>query len=274
MQYQYGGFESVAGENSDVQYPSFFQAQTPPSGQNAGFYQQINSDPRTSLQRLADTSFEQHGRPSLIPHSQSLNSLRTSEGFSSPSEMTPPQRRSGAPVRGYFSPGVTTVASEPRNYAPRTAGLPASINPIMMQPPPRFDLGLVAATDIDSDREARIVRQIVRPFGVRLNETTELSEIPPDCSNHAPMMQAPRSNKLLQLTNTTTGFPTLAEAMDPSNFPFTEAARLAKPMNWGIIKLKNVRDCPPPYLFFKLANKDFLLTAPPPRFHFLLPVPK
>ncbi|KAL7947858.1 hypothetical protein V8C42DRAFT_315906 [Trichoderma barbatum] len=154
--------------------------------------------------------------------------------------MTPPQRRSGAPLRGYFSPGMSTVASEPRNYAPRTAGLPASINPIMMQPPPRFDLSLAAAPDDESDREARLVRQIVRPFGVRLSETTELSEIPPDCSNHAPMMQAPRSNKLLQLTNTATGYPTLAEAMDPSNFPFVEAARLAKPMNWGIIKLRNI----------------------------------
>ncbi|KAL7788694.1 hypothetical protein V8C37DRAFT_411521 [Trichoderma ceciliae] len=109
-----------------------------------------------------------------------------------------------------------------------------------MQPPPRFDLGLVASPETDSDREARIVRQIVRPFGMRLNETTELSDIPPDCSSHAPMMQAPRSNKLLQLTNTVTGLPTLAEAMDPSNFPFIEAARLAKPMNWGIIKLRNI----------------------------------
>ncbi|KAM6480209.1 hypothetical protein HDV62DRAFT_125166 [Trichoderma sp. SZMC 28011] len=191
---------------------------------------------------MADTGFEQHGRPAFIPHSQSLNSLQP-EVFSSPSsDMTPPQRRSGAPVRGYFSPGMSTVASEPRNYAPRTAGLPASINPIMMQPPPRFDLGLAVAEapEHDSDREARIVRQIVRPFGVRLSETTELSEIPPDCSNNAPMMQAPPSNKLLQLINTATGLPTLADAMDPSNFPFIESARLAKPMNWGIIKLRNI----------------------------------
>ncbi|UKZ74233.1 hypothetical protein TrVFT333_001894 [Trichoderma virens FT-333] len=240
VQYEYG-FEPVAVENPDMQYRSYLQAQTPPHASTAGFYHEVNSDPRTTLQRMANTGFEQHGRPSAIPHSQSLNSLRPSEGFSSPSSnMTPPQRRSGAHVRGYFSPGVSTVASEPRNYAPRTAGLPAAINPIMMQPPPRFDLGLVAAPDHDSDRDARIVRQIVRPFGVRLNETTELSEIPPDCSNHAPIMQVPRSNKLLQLTNTATGLPTLADAMDPSNFPFIESARLAKPMNWGIIKLRNI----------------------------------
>ncbi|KAL6691861.1 hypothetical protein J3F84DRAFT_397369 [Trichoderma pleuroticola] len=118
----------------------------------------------------------------------------------------------------------------------------------MMQPPPRFDLGLAVAVaeapealEHDSDREARIVRQIVRPFGVRLNESTELSEIPPDFSNHAPVMQAPPpSNKLMLLTNTETGLPTLADAMDPSNFPFVETSRMAKPMNWGIIRLRNI----------------------------------
>ncbi|KAL6871372.1 hypothetical protein J3F83DRAFT_714278 [Trichoderma novae-zelandiae] len=240
MQYQYDGFESVAAEGPDIQYPTFFQAQTPPGHSNTGIHQQADSGPRISLQRLAEPNAEQHGRASLIPHSQSLNSLRSSEEISSPSEVTPPHRRSGAPVRGYFSPGVTTAASEPRNYAPRTAGLPASINPIMMQPPPRFDLGLAAAPDHEIDREACIVRQIVRPFGVRLSETTELSEIPLDFSINAPVMPPPSSNKLLQLTNTATGLPTLADAMDPTNFPFVEAARLAKPMNWGIIKLKNI----------------------------------
>ncbi|KAL7816584.1 hypothetical protein V8C26DRAFT_82223 [Trichoderma gracile] len=114
------------------------------------------------------------------------------------------------------------------------------MNPIMMQPPPRFDLGLAATPNHEIDREACIVRQIVRPFGVRLNETTELSEIPLDLTANTPVMPAPRSNKLLQLTNTSRGLPTLADAMDPSNFPFVEAARLAKPMNWGIIKLKNI----------------------------------
>jgi hypothetical protein len=136
------------------------------------------------------------------------------------------------------------VASEPRNYAPRTAGLPAGVSPVMMQPPPRFDLGSAAppANTDSSNLEAQLVRQIVRPFGVRLNDTTGLSEIPLDRSNNAPMRQIQQSNKLLLLTDTHTGLPTLADAMDPSNFPFVESARMAKPMNWGIIKLKNVRD--------------------------------
>lgn len=72
-------------------------------------------------------------RPQLIPHSHSLNSLRSSEGSDEPVDSTP-TRRYGAFGRGYLSPGVTTAASEPRNYAPRTAGR-AGVSPVMMQPP-------------------------------------------------------------------------------------------------------------------------------------------
>lgn len=182
-------------------------------------------------------------RPQSIPHSQSLNSLRSSEGSDELADSTPTHRRHGAFGRGYFSPGLTTAASEPRNYAPRTAGR-AGVSPVMMQPPPRFDLGMVAPPPADHEHrniEAQLVRQIVRPFGVRLNDTTALSEIPLDRVNTAPLREIQESNKLVLLTNTPTGLPTLAEAMDPSNFPFVESARMAKPMNWGIIKLKNVR---------------------------------
>lgn len=182
-------------------------------------------------------------RPQLIPHSQSLNSLRSSEGSDEPADSTPTHRRHGVFGRGYFSPGVTTAASEPRNYAPRTAGR-AGVSPVMMHPPPRFDLGAAVAPPADNEHrniEAQLVRQIVRPFGVRLNDTTGLSEIPLDRVNTAPLREIQESNKLVLLTNTPTGLPSLAEAMDPSNFPFVESARMAKPMNWGIIKLKNVR---------------------------------
>ncbi|GFP53045.1 hypothetical protein TASIC1_0002022900 [Trichoderma asperellum] len=181
-------------------------------------------------------------RPQLIPHSQSLNSLRSSEGSDEPADSTPTHRRHGVFGRGYFSPGVTTAASEPRNYAPRTAGR-AGVSPVMMQPPPRFDLGAAVVPPADNEHrniEAQLVRQIVRPFGVRLNDTTGLSEIPLDRVNTAPLREVQESNKLVLLTNTPTGLPSLAEAMDPSNFPFVESARMAKPMNWGIIKLKNI----------------------------------
>jgi hypothetical protein len=181
-------------------------------------------------------------RPQLIPHSHSLNSLRSSEGTDEPADSTP-TRRHGVFGRGYFSPGVTTAASEPRNYAPRTAGR-AGISPVMMQPPPRFDLEAAVAPSGDNEHrniEAQLVRQIVRPFGVRLSDTTGLSEIPLDRINTAPLREVQESNKLVLLTDTHTGLPSLAEAMDPANFPFVESARMAKPMNWGIIKLKNVR---------------------------------
>ncbi|PNP41661.1 hypothetical protein TGAMA5MH_06448 [Trichoderma gamsii] len=180
-------------------------------------------------------------QPQKIPHSYSLNSLRSSEGSEEPANSTP-TRRHGAFGRGYFSPGVTTAASEPRNYAPRTAGR-AGVSPLMMQPPPRFDLGAAAATPVDNEdrnMEAQLVRQIVRPFGVRLSDTTGLSEIPLDRINTAPLREVQESNKLVLLTDTRSGLPTLAEAMDPANFPFVESARMAKPMNWGIVKLKNI----------------------------------
>jgi hypothetical protein len=181
-------------------------------------------------------------QPQKIPLSYSLNSLRSSEGSEEPANSTP-TRRHGAFGRGYFSPGATTAASEPRNYAPRTAGR-AGVSPLMMQPPPRFDLGAAAAPPVDNEHrnmEAQLVRQIVRPFGVRLSDSTGLSEIPLDRINTAPLREVQESNKLVLLTDTHSGLPTLAEAMDSANFPFVESARMAKPMNWGIVKLKNVR---------------------------------
>lgn len=179
-------------------------------------------------------------RPQLIPLSHSLDSLRSSEGSDEHADSTP-TRRHGAFGRGYSSPGITT-ASEPRNYAPRTAGR-AGVSAVMMQPPPKFDLGAAAAPPVDNERrnmEAQLVRQIVRPFGVRLSEKTGLSQIPLDRVNTAPLREVGESTKLVLLTDTRSGLPTLADAMDPTNFPFVESARMAKPMNWGIVKLKNI----------------------------------
>lgn len=109
--------------------------------------------------------------------------------------------------------------------------------------------------------EAQLVRQIVRPFGVRLSDTTGLSEIPLDRVNTAPLREVGESNKLVLLTDTRSGLPTLADAMDPANFPFVESARMAKPMNWGIVKLKNVRcnlSFTPLSLYYPLFSPPFL----------------
>ncbi|KAL7926737.1 hypothetical protein ACQKWADRAFT_281277 [Trichoderma austrokoningii] len=56
----------------------------------------------------------------------------------------------------------------------------------------------------------------------------------------APQRAKNQSQKLTLLTNTPTGLPTLSDVLDPAFFPFVESAKLAKPMNWGVVKLKNI----------------------------------
>ncbi|KAH6607231.1 hypothetical protein Trco_003544, partial [Trichoderma cornu-damae] len=180
-------------QNPEFRHPRFYAAQTPPNGSRVG-------------------------NRNLIPLSQSLNSLRSSEADESSPGPSPTQRRPRAAGWGYFSPGF---ASEPRNYAPRRfapriPGLRTSVNPIMMQPPPRFDIGLATTPQTNDSIEALIVRQIVRPFGPRLNERTKLCDIPLTGHNSNSPMQLPSSIKLVQLINTPTRLPTLADAMDPT----------------------------------------------------------
>ena len=50
----------------------------------------------------------------------------------------------------------------------------------------------------------------------------------------------PLSQELMTLTNDGTRNPTLAEALDPYNLPFSEYCRQAKSENYGVIKIKNV----------------------------------
>jgi hypothetical protein len=51
---------------------------------------------------------------------------------------------------------------------------------------------------------------------------------------------SPLSPELAALTQSGTRNPTLAEALDPYNLPFSEYCRQAKPDNYGVIKIKNV----------------------------------
>ncbi|KAK1252468.1 hypothetical protein MKX08_003655 [Trichoderma sp. CBMAI-0020] len=185
-----------------------------------------------------ESSISAHGyrRPQQIPLSHSLNSLRPSEASDGPADSTP-TRRHGSSGRSDISPGLTVAASEPRNYAPRTADR-AGVSPRMMQPPPRFDLG--AATAAPSHNERRDMEaQTVPPVGVRLEDTTDIGTNPVDRIDTAQRVLQ-RSNELARLLDTPSGKPTLAEVMDPANFPFIESAKLAKPMNWALVKLKNI----------------------------------
>jgi len=51
----------------------------------------------------------------------------------------------------------------------------------------------------------------------------------------------PMSQELSSLTQGGTRNPTLADALDPYNLPFTEYCRQSKSENYGVIKIKNVR---------------------------------
>lgn len=55
------------------------------------------------------------------------------------------------------------------------------------------------------------------------------------------------SAHLRALTSSGTRYPSLAEALDPKNFPFIETCRLSKEDNAGVIKIKNV-SCPSAHL--------------------------
>lgn len=58
-------------------------------------------------------------------------------------------------------------------------------------------------------------------------------------------VRANRSSELNSLTSTPSGLPLVANAMDPVNFPFVEAPRMAQAINRGVVKLKNASKNPP-----------------------------
>lgn len=338
MYQRHGVPEPAARENPQFIFPDRSAAQTPtPSGSGAGAgarQETPRSDRGMTLERLIDNSTDQYGRPVYATYSQSIRSLRSDDGEEDGSAvMTPPPHlQAGGQVRNaYWSPGMATVASEPRNYAPRlpdtvpppprfnlvlpplTQSEPMFPGPVRDTPPPlppamreavdraaariharlnaaqaqnqimdraqqRFeimrsptprplgigDLDAELQAELDTDRqvqaqilaetearamadaqaradaEVRIVRSIIRPFGVRINETTDLSQIPPDYLADLSREFLPQSNRLVQLLSTPTGLPSYNDAMEAYNFPFIESAKLAKYMNWGILKLKNV----------------------------------
>lgn len=50
-----------------------------------------------------------------------------------------------------------------------------------------------------------------------------------------------RSPELVFLTSTSSGLPFFSVAMNPAHFPFVDSARQHKPVNHGVIKIRNVR---------------------------------
>ncbi|RCI13026.1 hypothetical protein L249_0202 [Ophiocordyceps polyrhachis-furcata BCC 54312] len=151
---------------------------------------------------------------SFFPQSQSCSTVI---GFTSPSSSHGQDGVGRA--NGYFSPASTVSGNltEPRSYAPRVPGQLVADG----SPPPKFDLGRAI-----NDQQ---------PDAVGLEQASvELPSQPPKAAGEG------CSAELLNLINTPSGLPLLGTAMDPENFPFVEAPRTAQPMNFGVVKLKNI----------------------------------
>ncbi|PFH62916.1 hypothetical protein XA68_11235 [Ophiocordyceps unilateralis] len=152
----------------------------------------------------------------IFPQSQSCSTVI---GHASPSSS---QGRDGGRPSGYFSPASTVSGNltEPRSYAPRTPGQLAADG----GPPPKFDLGgVISDPQPQSDASGQALAQLRPGLEVAAAGTSD------GCSA-----------ELGGLINTPTGLPLLATALDPDIFPFVEAPRLAQPMNFGVVKLKNI----------------------------------
>lgn len=163
-----------------------------------------------------------------------------------PREITAPRAR--VP---FSSPLANGRLTEPRNYAPRTSG-----QPIDSLPPPRFNLNLESMPAVSENVSQETSQD---PFGSPApSDTTSLvpfPNLPPPTVqmamlddaqlDHAMEMalikaNAPKSDKLRQLTGTYTGFPSLHMALHVNFFPFVDGPSLAKPVTYGVIRLKNV----------------------------------
>ncbi|KAJ3492967.1 hypothetical protein NLG97_g5031 [Lecanicillium saksenae] len=123
--------------------------------------------------------------------------------------------------------------TEPRNYAPRTAGLPVS-----SEPPPKFNLELPTVTQNDHETLPS-PEAFDQHLGALVQQTLPASK-------SLAVYQAPaevfdgRSEKLKSITNPAWGNSKLAAILDPSNMPFVEAAKQAKAKNYGVVRLGNI----------------------------------
>jgi hypothetical protein len=154
---------------------------------------------------------------------------QTPERMMSP-DATPRASISSPESSIYFSPdGIHRSGNltEPRNYAPRTAGQAAT-----QVPPPRFNLDLVAYQPQDfSSHDPSVVQAIQgRPLVVGTQMTVQQYD----------EAQAVKSESLSAMTNNVTRLPSLANAMNPNNFPFVESGKQVRPKNHGIVRLRNV----------------------------------
>ena len=166
----------------------------------------------------------------------------------------------------FSSPLANGRLTEPRNYAPRTSG-----QPVERLPPPRFNLNLESIPAVSENVPQEMSQD---PFGSPApSDATSLipfPNLPPPTVQMAMLdsaqldqamemalikANAPKSDKLHQLTGTYTGFPSLQMALNVNFFPFIDGPSSAKPVTYGVIRLKNVS------FIFSLLTLNLMLTA-------------
>lgn len=150
---------------------------------------------------------------------------------------------------GMLSPkhGRPGIFTEPRNYAPRTAGLPVLAS---SEPPPKFNLSMAVASSNEEPRgNVQDTLYADAHYDHRYSSSALVSFTSDGKQTLHDQIRSMRSDHLNGLTATNTGLPSFHIAMQPENFPFLEGARQAVPVNYGVVKLKNVssaagRQCP------------------------------
>ncbi|KAF4978839.1 hypothetical protein FZEAL_4841 [Fusarium zealandicum] len=192
-----------------------------------GGHQYTHSGPVAPITRIPQSQSYTAG----FPQSQSYNS-----GLSLMSPGATPQHLEGGRMAGSFSgsdTGYNGRLTEPRNYAPRTSG-----QPVETLPPPRFNLGVAQAATQNSNQD---------PFGSPSdsNALIPFPVLPSHAVQQAMLIAAPqnilnKSSKLIELTCTMSGYPTLEMALSVDFFPFIDGAGSVKPAMFGVIRLKNI----------------------------------
>jgi hypothetical protein len=134
----------------------------------------------------------------------------------------------------YSGPG--SKHSEPKNWAPG--------KPMPEVPPPKFHLPAAGNMQLVPRHSATASTSTVGsdPFFVS-EPSSYLAVQSPSASVQLTGANAviPQSAQLVRLTATPSGLPSFAVAMDPGNFPFVDNARQHKPVNHGVVKIRNVR---------------------------------
>lgn len=101
-------------------------------------------------------------------------------------------------------------------------------------PPPKFNLDSISPPPQKSSQGL---------FSPKQSQKKAVVLHPAVSFANAPMKTGPvQSGMLVNLTNTPSGYPCFEDAMNATNFPFLESARQHRPINYGVLKLKNVSE--------------------------------